>query len=512
MKRRFKLINQTTFMLRTGEQYVEGIRERRHAKIYVMGKRVTDVTTNLFLKPSVLSFKATFDAAFQEDTRDLARAISPFINEEVNRFVHIHQGPQDLVAKVKLLRRLSHKTGTCFQRCVGWDALNTLYIVTGKMAERGDGVYRERFLKYLEYVQRRDLALAGAMTDVKGVRTLRPSEQPNPDAYVRVVEERDDGIVVSGAKANITGIAAVDEVVVLPTRAMTEQDAAYAVSFAVPLDTPGVVVVVGRQINDARRMEGGDIDGVPYMAHHEGLIIFNNVFVPWDRVFLYKDWRWTGPLVEIFASYHRQGYGGCKSGLGDVIIGATYELAKAIGVDNKPNVADKLAEMVFLNESMYSAGLAASWEGSKLLKEGGWWVNPMYANVTKHLVARFPYEISKLAHDIAGGIVGTAPSEFDLKNEEIKNLLEKYLQGVPEIPAEERLRLVRLLENVSVSVGFLIESVHGAGSPAAQKIMFNRLYDYEKAGEIAKALSRVKVTVKWPKAPELRRPSETEKL
>jgi 4-hydroxybutyryl-CoA dehydratase/vinylacetyl-CoA-Delta-isomerase len=273
---------------------------------------------------------------------------------------------------------------------VGWDALNTLYIITGKMAERGDGVYRERFLKYLEHALRRDPALAGAMTDVKGVRTLRPSEQPNPDAYVRLVEQRDDGIVVSSAKANITGIAAVDEVVVLPTRAMTEQVAAYAVSFAVPPDTPGVVVV-GRQINNARWMEGGDIYGVPYMAHHEGLIIFNNVFVPWDRVYLYKNWRWMGPLVEIFASYHRQVYGGSKSGLGDVIIGATYELAKAIGVDNKPNVVDKLAEMTFLNESMYSAGLAASWEGSKLLKEGGWWVNPMYANVTKHLVARFPY-------------------------------------------------------------------------------------------------------------------------
>ncbi len=261
---------------------------------------------------------------------------------------------------------------------------------------------------------------------------------------------------------------------------MTEQDAAYAVSFAIPLDTPGVVVVMGRQINDARRLEGGDIDGVPYMAHHEGLIIFDNVFVPWDRVFLYN-WRWTGPLVEIFAGYHRQGYGGCKSGLGNVIIGAAYELAKSIGVENRPQVAEKLAEMVFLNESMYSAGLAASWEASKLLDEGGgWWVNPMYANVTKHLVTRFPYEIARLAHDIAGGLVGTAPSEFDFKNEEIRSLLEKYLQGVPEIPAEERLRLLRLLENVSV--GFLIESVHGAGSPAAQKIVFNRLYDYEKAG------------------------------
>ncbi len=498
--------------LRTGQQYVEGIRNRKHARIYVMGKRVTDVTTNLFLKPSVESFKATFDAAFQEDTRDLARAYSPYIGEEVNRFVHIHQSPADLVAKVKLLRKLSHKTGTCFQRCVGWDALNTLYIITHKIAAREERAeYRERFMKYLEYVQRNDLALAGAMTDVKGVRTLRPSEQPNPDAYVRVVEQRDDGIVVRGAKANITGIAVVDEVIVLPTRAMTESDASYAVAFAVPLDTPGVTVVVGRQINDARRLEGGDLDGVPYMAHHEGLVIFEDVFVPWDRVFLYKDWRWTGPLVEIFASYHRQGYGGCKSGLGDVIIGATQGLARAIGIADKPAVAEKLAEMVFLNESMYSAGLAASWEGVKLLDEGGWWVNPMYANVTKHMVARFPYEVAKIAHDIAGGIVGTAPSEFDFKNEEIRHLIEKYLQGVPDIPTEERLRLVRLLENVSVSVGYLVESVHGAGSPAAQKIMFTRLYDFQKAEEIAKSLARVKVTVKWPKEPEPRRPSEAQK-
>lgn len=496
--------------LRTGEQYVEGLRNRRHVKVYVMGKRVEDVTTNLFLKPSLLSFKATFDAAFQEDTRDLARAYSPFINEEINRFVHIHQGPQDLVAKVKLLRALSHKTGTCFQRCVGWDALNTLYIITGKMAEKGKPIYRERFFQYLEEVQRRDLALAGAMTDARGVRSLRPHEQPNPDAYVRVVEERDDGIIVRGAKANITGVALVDEVIVMPTRAMTEKDAPYAVAFAVPLDSPGVTVVVGRQINDVRKAEG-DIDGLPYMSHHEGLIIFEDVFVPWDRVFLYQEWQWAGPLVEVFSAFHRQGYAGCKSGLGDVIIGAAYNLAKQIGVADKPNIVDKLTEMVFLNESMYSAGLAASWEGKKLLKDGGWWVNPMYANVTKHLVSRFPYEIARLAHDIAGGIIGTAPSEFDLKNSEIKHLVEKYLQGVPEFTAEDRLRMLRLLENVSISVGFLIESVHGAGSPAAQKIVFSRLYDFQGAEAIARRLARMRGP-EPPGASELHRKSEIEKL
>ena len=476
--------------LRTGNQYVEGIRNRKYAEIYVMGKKVIDVTTNLFLKPSVMAFKATFDAAFDEDTRDLARVYSPIINEEVNRFNSLHTGPQDLVAKVKLLRKLSHKTGTCFQRCVGWDALNTLYIITRRLADKGKKTYHDNFMKYVAYVQRNDLALAGAMTDVKGVRTLRPSEQPNPDAYVRVVEERGDGIVVRGAKANITGIAVVDEVIVMPTRAMTEKDETYAISFAIPLDTPGVKVVIGRQLNDTRRLEGGEIDGLPYMFNHEGLIIFDDVFVPWDRVFLYRDWREAGILVEVFSSYHRQGYAGCKVGLGDVIIGAAYNLAKQIGVADKSHVQEKLTEMVFLNETMYSAGLAASWEGRKLVDgPGGFWVNPMFANVTKHLVTRFPYEIARLSHDIAGGILGTAPSEFDIKNPEIRALLEKYLQGVPEFTAESRLRMIRLLENISISVSYLIESVHGAGSPQAQRISMQRLYDFETAERIAKYLA-----------------------
>lgn len=500
--------------LRTGEQYVEGIRRRSHAAVYVLGKKVEDVTTNLFLKPSVLSFKATFDAAFREDTKDLARVYSPLVGEEVNRFNSIHQSPQDLVAKVKLLRKLSHVTGTCFQRCVGWDALNTLYIVTKKIAEKdGKKIYYENFMKYLEYVQKRDLALAGAMTDAKGVRTLKPSEQPNPDAYVRVVEERDDGIVVRGAKANITGVAVVDEVIVMPTRAMTERDSAYAISFAIPIDTPGVKIIVGRQINDVRRLEGGDIDGLPYMFNHEGLLIFDDVLVPWDRVFLYREWMWAGVLVEIFSSYHRQGYAGCKSGLGDVIIGAAVNLAKQLGVAGKPHVEEKLTEMVFLNESMYSAGLAASWEGKKLVDgPGGWWVNPMFANVTKHMVTRFPYEVAKLSHDIAGGVLGTGPSEFDLKNPEIRHLVEKYLQGVPEFTAEDRLRMLRLLENVSLSVAYLIESIHGAGSPQAQRISIQRIYDYSHAEEVAKYLARMSKKEPREKRVEPHRSTEAERV
>ncbi|MEW9491884.1 MAG: 4-hydroxyphenylacetate 3-hydroxylase family protein [Candidatus Aramenus sulfurataquae] len=497
--------------VRRPEEYLEAIKVRHKAEIYVMGQEVKDVTTNPFLKPSVMAFKATYDAAWDEDTKELARVLSPFINEEVNRFNHIHRSPEDLAAKVKLLRKISHKIGACFQRCVGFDALNTLWIMTNIMAQKGKTEPKERFVEYLKTVQKKDLALAGAMTDAKGIRTLKPSQQPNKDAYVRVKEVRSDGIIVSGAKANITGVAASEEIVALPTRAMGPEDQDYAVAFAVPTDTEGIKIVVGRQLNDARRFENGEIDGLPYYYNHEGLVIFDDVFVPMERVFLLRDWEYTSQLVEVFASFHRQGYGGCKAGLGDIIIGATYNLAKQIGIEKASHVQDKLNEEIFLTETMYAAGIAASLNAVQPCPNC-WWVNPMQANVTKHLVTRFPSQITQLAIDVAGGILGTAPSEWDLKNPKLKELLAKYLQGIEGFTAEDRLRMVRLVENVSLGVAFMIESVHGAGSPAAQRIMFSRLYDLNYAEEVAKRLAGMKNNAKFSTNAEPWRPSETEKL
>lgn len=497
--------------VRKGEEYLESLRHRSNVEVYVLGKEVKDVTTNPFLKPAVLSFKATFDAAWDEDTKDLARAWSPFINDEVSRFNHIHRSPEDLAAKVKLLRKISHKVGACFQRCVGFDSLNTLYIMTRIMAEKGKKEYHERFVEYLKHVQSKDLALAGAMTDAKGIRTLKPHQQPNKDVYVHVNEVTPEGIYVSGAKANITGVAATEEIVVLPTRAMGPEDQDFAVAFSVPTDTKGIKIIVGRQLNDARRNEEGEIDGLPYYYNHEGLVIFDNVFVPMERVFMLRDWEFSGQLVEVFSAYHRQGYGGCKAGLADVIIGSAYNLAKQNGVEKASHIQSKLTEAVFLTETMYAAGTAASLNGVQLC-QGCWWVNPMFANVTKHLVTRFPFEISKITTDIAGGMLGTAPSEWDLKNPKLREYVEKFYQGMADYSGEDKLRMVRLLENTSLGVAFMIESVHGAGSPEAQRIMFGRLYDFNYAEGVAKKLAGVKVNLRMSMRPEPWRESDTEKL
>ncbi len=476
--------------LRRPEEYIQAIKTRRKAEIYVLGEQVEDVTEHPFLKPTVKAYAATYEAAWDPALKDLARAYSPYINEEVNRFNHIHQSREDLEAKVKLLRALSHKVGACVQRCVGWDAINALHIVTHMIDRKKGTEYHKRFLEFLKYVQKNDIALAGVMTDVKGVRALRPHQQPNPDAYVRVVEVRDDGIVVRGAKMSITGVVTSEELIVMPTRAMTEKDADYAISFAVPLDTEGIKIIVGRQVNDCRRFEDNEIDSLPGAFNHEAMIIFDDVFVPWERVFMFREWEYAYPLVEIFSSYHRHAYGGCKSGLADVIIGAAYNLAKQMGIADKHHIREKLVEMVFLTEAMYAASIAASWRG-KRMGSGCYWVDPMFSNVAKQLVTRFPYEIARLSHDIAGGALGTAPSAKDFANPKLRPLLEKYFQCLPDYPAEHRLRMLRLLENISLGVMFLIESLHGAGSPAAQRIMMSRLYDFEKAEKIAKYLARI---------------------
>ncbi len=473
--------------LRTPEEYVEGLKNRRNVEIYAFGELVDDVAEHPFLKPTVRSMLATFELAFSSEHRDLARAWSPFIESEVNRFNHIHESVEDLVKKVKLLRVLSRRVGSCFQRCVGWDALNTASIITYRIDGRHGTSYYERFIRYLKYVQERDLVVAGAMTDVKGDRRLRPSEQVDPDLYVHVAEKREDGVVVRGAKANITGVAASDEIFVMPTRAMSERDRDYALVFAIPVDTEGVKLIVGRQVNDTRRLEG-EIDGLPYHAAHECLVVFDDVFVPWSRVFMCGEWEFAGSFVETFASYHRYGYGGCKAGLIDVAIGASYALAEYTGVAEASHVRDKITEMILLAESMYAAGLAAAYEGSKQ-ESGTYWVNPVYANVTKQLVTRYPYEVARLTHDIAGGIIGTLPSERDWRSPKLRPVLEKYLKCTGEKPVEYRIRMLRLLENMTSSTSFLIESMHGAGSPEAQRIMLRRQYSLEESRKTAEKLA-----------------------
>jgi len=477
----------------TGEQYLKSILQMK-TEIYMFGEKISNAVEHPILRPSLNSVKATYELAQMPEYEDLMTTTSHLTGKKINRFCHIHQNNDDLVKKVKMQRLLGQKTASCFQRCVGMDAMNAVYSTTFECDAKLGTKYHEKFLAYLKLVQENDWTVDGAMTDPKGDRGVGPKEQSDPDLYLHIVEHRADGIVVRGAKAHQTGITNSHEVLVMPTIAMKPGEENYAVSFAVPVDTAGVFMIVGRQSCDTRKLEGSPMDcGNCEFGGMEALVIFDNVFVPNDRIFMNGETEFVGMLVERFAGYHRQSYGGCKVGVGDVLIGAAALAADYNGAQKASHVKDKLIEMTHLNETLYSSGIACSSEGSAT-KSGCYMVDLMLANVCKQNVTRFPYEIARLAEDIAGGLMVTAPSEKDLRHEKLGPYVKKYLKGVDGVSTEDRLRVLRFIENLTLgtaAVGYQTESMHGAGSPQAQRIMIARQGNIEQKKELAKKLSGI---------------------
>jgi 4-hydroxybutyryl-CoA dehydratase/vinylacetyl-CoA-Delta-isomerase len=480
--------------MKTAEEYVASLR-KRNVRLFVRGARVDEPVDHPMVAPSVRTVAESYRLAHDPAYRELFTAHSRFIDAPVNRFTHVFETREDLLRKIEMQRVLGRTTGTCFQRCVGMDALNALFNVTFEMDARrsaGEGSLRDersyhaRFLEYLKHAQREDLILCGAMTDPKGDRRKGPAEQP--DAYLRVVERRRDSIVVRGAKMHQTGVVNSHEIIVMPGRSLGPNDADFAVSFAVPVDAKGVTLVYGRQPSDDRRA-GCEVDqGNAKYGGQEAIVLFDDVEVPMERVFMLGEVDWAGPLVEYFAGYHRQSYGGCKPGNGDVLIGAAALIARLHGTEKASHVRDKLVEMVHLNETMHAGGIACSSRCTKT-PAGGVMVDPLLANVCKQNVTRFPYELTRLAEDIAGGLMVTLPAQEDFDDPEIGALLRRYVKAARG-SADDRVRVLRLVENMTLgptAVAIRTESMHGAGSPQAQRLRIEAQTDWdEKIGAAAR--------------------------
>ena len=479
--------------LKTKQEYLDSL-SAMNKRIFLFGEEVSDYVNHPMIRPSINAVAMTYELSHNPQYQGLVTTKSSLTGEEINRFTHLFQDTDDLVKKIKMQRLLGQLTGCCFQRCVGMDSFNALDIVTHQMDMDLGTNYNHKFREFLSWVQHEDLVVDGAMTDPKGDRRLSPSEQADPDLYLRIVKRTNEGIFIRGAKIHQTGAINSHQILVMPTRSLKENEADYAVVCAIPADAEGITYILGRQSSDTRKLEGGDIDiGNSEYGGHEAVIIFEDVFVPWDRVFMCGEIEYSGKLVETFAGYHRVSYGGCKTGMGDVLIGAAQAVAKIQGTDQAPHIKDKLVEMIHLNETMYAGGIAASTEGVET-ESGTYLIDLVLANVCKLNVTRFPYEIARLAQDIAGGLLVTMPSEGDFNHPEVGPKLKKYLIGSARYPAEHRQRLLRLIENMTMGTGavaYLAESMHGAGSPMAQRIMLRRLADLDHKENLAKRIAGI---------------------
>jgi len=476
--------------IKTGAGLIESLRKVKSV-FYIGGEKVDNFVDHPIIKASLKSICLNYDLAHDPEYAELLTADSPLTREKVHLLVNIPTGPEDLVKRIEAVRLLQQKSGgTCTQRNV--DPLVPAYSITYDIDQALGTEYHERYKEWLRHVQKNDLMINFSITDPKGDRTLRPHEQSDPDMYLRIVEKRKDGIVVRGAKCHQTNGIASHEKLIFPTRTMTEKDKDYVVAFAIPSDTKGIVHISARLPSDTRRYEGGIDQGNPF-GSHTCTIFYNDVFVPWERVFMCGEYQFSPELLKRFGDHHRATYGGCNAGKADVMIGVTATLAEYNGLDNNSIIRDKISEMVSSAETMFACGLAAAYRGYKT-ESGAYHPNTVLANVSKINISRFPYEIARIATDIAGGLLFTLPSEKDFRNPDLHENFMKYFKGAKNASAEERLRMFSLLQSMIFgcnAVDLHASCPSAAGSFQAARLQINRVVDLKGKKRAAKIIAGV---------------------
>lgn len=486
--------------VRTPEDYLASLR-LQHPHVYARGELVENVVDHPLFASTRSSwgtwvFRAAHDPEFAKTL-----VASPDLNgEECHIFWHMATSSDDLVQNLWAARLLAERSPLSGYASIGRDELHSLLMVTHDVDRAKGTSYHERVREYVKRFQREQLMTAAAVTDVKGDRNLRPADQDDPDMYLRVVDRTTEGIVVRGAKAHTSGSVVSNELIVIPTRAMREEDRDYAVAFAIPIDTEGVTLI-------CRGMGGEDANEFEFpMSSHDGLMesltIFDNVFVPWDRVFLCGEWEFAGDVANNFANVNRQGYLGADVGKLRLFIGAAQLVAELNGVANVSHIRDKITDMIRIERSVWACGLAASIESNR--HESGLQIpNAVFSNAGKNICMEGHYIAARHLLEIAGGSPITAPYLEDIMHPDLRPLIEKYYRGADPDGAIDRLRVMKLIRDLVASEygGYwYTEIIHGSGSPAAERIQMYREHDLSYCKDLASEALRGWAAVDDPRA------------
>ncbi|MHC1727490.1 MAG: 4-hydroxyphenylacetate 3-hydroxylase N-terminal domain-containing protein [Syntrophobacteraceae bacterium] len=478
--------------LKTSQEYIDSVKKLT-PRVYVGGKWVSDLMDHPVTKSMVLANAAVYDLAQSEQHRQVMVAQSHLSGKPVSRNVHVSRSNHDLDMRQEMALLTSQTVGTCNYRCVGCDAINGLAATVWELDRDLSTGYAERFNTWLAGIQSNDLAVSGAITDAKGDRNKRPNQQDDPDVYVHISEKRSDGIVVRGAKVSQSGAIGSHETLVLPGGALKEGEEDFALAFAVPNGSPGLTYICQYNPYSAERelVEDESELGNPLYGQREtATMVFDNVFIPWDRVFLCGETKYCGKLVSRFAKTHRMNCGGaCKVGFADLIIGATMLAAEYSGVEKIPHIQEKLIEMVRLSETSHACAIAAAVKGKEEpVGSGVFMPDDLFGNVAKLSIAHGFWEIMKNAGDIGGGLVVTMPRIKDLEHPEVGPLLEKFFKSAA--PAGKRFRVAKFLQNWTAGLHGP-GTWHGAGAPQTQRVMIAYLTDFESKKKMAKKLMRM---------------------
>lgn len=468
--------------MRTGAQYRAGA-DAHSRTVHFRGSVVRTPARVAQFVPGLRAVELTFSVAEDPAHADVATAHSPFVDARINRFNHIPQSKDDLVAKIALTRLLASRTGACIQRCISGDALSALYVVTRRLG--GDG--EARFMDYLRRVQREDLVVASAQTDSKGHRKRRPHAQENPDAYLRVVERNARGIVVRGVKQHDILAPYADELIVLPSRSLRPEDADYAVSFAIPVDTQGLEIAARSTLPE--RMPAVDAPVSRQYGFTSNTLIFRDVFVPWERVFVCGETDAASQLARLFGTFHRYSNCGCRAGQTDVMVGAAMLMAQLNGVDLEPHVRAQIIELCIIGETVYGVALGAATQASHD-PAGACVPEPNLVNVAQYQSRVTAGREYALLQDVAGGITVTMPHEQDFRSDALHPILDRAYAGARG-SGDDRVKAAALVADLVASDyggwRMVAETVGGVGVHGLEVAM-NREYDLAARLAMAKRL------------------------
>ncbi len=475
--------------LKTFDEYYNRLKKMKR-NIYMGGEKVDRTDERLAGQLRVI--KETYDRANDPEWEDLCTASSHLTGEKINRFTHIHQNMQDLLKKQQMTRLLCHRVGGCIMRCMGIDAMNALSVVTYEMDQSLGTDTNQNFLKYLGYWQNNDVCANCAQTDPKGDRLKRPHEQVDPDLYLRIIESRPDGIVVRGAKIDNTTAPVSDEIIALPTRFMTDKDSDYAVAFAIPADWDGVRMLVRPAYHHKRKYLKATVAEI---GDAESFTIFDNVFIPRNRVFLDgkgdpRQTPYAGFLALLFAHYHRHSYTGCKPAISEVLASAAALVAEYNGIEREDHVRDKISHIIGTAELVFAAGQMSAYRAERS-SSGTCIPDEILTNAGRRLAGEEIYNEYKVVADLAGGLCATLPFEEEFFAEETKILANKYLMRNPKVSSENQHRCFRGIENLIVSElasVMQVAGLHGGGSPQMETITMMARYDLQSLKSIAKFL------------------------
>ena len=461
--------------LMTAADYRDSLR-RYKPRVFVDGRAVASVADEPSLAPGINAVGVTYDFALRPEFKTLMTATQSTSGKAVQRMLHINETSQDLLYKLEAVRLVCQESG-CAQRYIAQDMLNGLYQATQRADAAHGTSYHQRFVNYLHRVQDEDLALGGAMTDSKGDRSKRPGDGTDPDAYVRIVERRKDGIVIRGIKAIVTGAPYVHEFLVMPCRSMTAAEKDYAVCCAVTVDAPGVTIIAKPAGRPGEKAAGFSNT----YGQSTGVVAFDNVFVPWDRVFLAGEWEEAAFATISYATHHRHSCIGARAGFGDLLIGAGALMTEANGLDPNEHghVRDAFVDLIKIVEGFYACGVASSVYGVKDTS-GSITPEPVYANIGKLLLATQIYDMHRLAHYVSGGLIVALPGPDEDHNPETQASMAAVFAGRPDIPSTHRREVSRFMADLTAShqAGwYSIISLHGGGSPEAMKREIWRNYD-----------------------------------